>query len=245
MIPRGSSELVRYIQANTSIPVLGHADGICSVYVHADADPAMAARVVVDAKTTAPSACNSAETLLVHVDARERVLRPVGEALARAGVRLRADERALPFLDPATTTPATAADFRTEFLDLEMAVKTVDSLEEAIRHINAHGSHHTDAILCEDPAAAEAFFVGVDSAGVFHNASTRFADGFRFGFGAEVGISTHKLPPRGPVGLEGLVTYRYRLYGGGHAAGEFGVGPGLRPYLHTPLPAALPGAGGR
>ena len=233
IIPRGSNELVRSIQESTRIPVLGHADGLCSVYVDATADLETAGRVVLDSKTDYPAVCNAAETLLVHRDALAGVLSEVGRQLQAAGVELRADCRAGDYLEGATA--AKDEDFDTEFLDLVLAIKTVDSLEEAVDHINEHGSHHTDAIVTEDQRAAEYFFARVDSAGVFHNASTRFADGFRYGFGAEVGISTNRTHARGPVGVEGLVIYKFRLHGKGHVASDYG--PGKKPFLHRPLPS--------
>ncbi|MBN1441850.1 MAG: glutamate-5-semialdehyde dehydrogenase [Planctomycetes bacterium] len=233
IIPRGSNELVRAIQSSTRIPVLGHADGICAVYIDRAADVRKAVSVVLDAKAQYPAVCNAAETLLVHEDALESTLPAVGGALSAAGVELRADARALPHLPGAR--PAAPEDFDAEFLDLILAVKTVRSLDEAIDHINRHGSHHTDAIVTEDSRAAERFLSRVDSAGVYHNASTRFADGFRYGLGAEVGVSTNKTHARGPVGLEGLVIYKYRLYGSGQGVGDYG--PGRRSFLHEPLDA--------
>jgi glutamate-5-semialdehyde dehydrogenase len=232
VIPRGSNELVRSIQSSTRIPVLGHADGICAVYIDRSADLEKACAVVVDAKTQYPAVCNACEQLLVHRDALPTILAELGRRLRAAGVELRADEEALRFLPG--SKPAVESDYRTEFLDLVLAVKTVGSVEEAVRHINAHGSHHTDAIVAEDPRAAEHFLSRVDSAGVFHNASTRFADGYRYGLGAEVGISTQKTHARGPVGLEGLAIYKYRLYGRGQAVG--GYGSGKKAFLHEPLP---------
>ena len=236
IIPRGSNELVQSIQESTRIPVLGHADGICSVYLDRQADLEKAVAVSVDAKTHYPAACNACETLLVHRDRLEDLLPAVGAALREAGVELRADEEASAYLESAA---AVAEDYDTEFLDKVLAVKTVSSLEEAVEHINSHGSHHTDAIVTEDAAAAEYFLSRVDSAGVFHNASTRFADGYRFGLGAEVGISTNKTHARGPVGLEGLVIYKYRLYGCGHVAADYD--PGARAFLHEDIePRELP-----
>ena len=236
IIPRGSNELVQSIQEATRIPVLGHADGICSVYLDRDADLEKAVAVSVDAKTHYPAACNACETLLVHRDRLDDLLPAVGAALVEAGVELRADEEASARLEAST---ATAEDYDTEFLDKVLAVKTVSSLQEAVEHINSHGSHHTDAIVTEDAGAAEYFLSRVDSAGVFHNASTRFADGFRFGLGAEVGISTNKTHARGPVGLEGLVIYKYRLYGAGHVAADYD--PGGRKFLHEGVePPELP-----
>jgi len=231
-IPRGSNELVRSIKAATRIPVLGHADGICSVYVDRSADLGKAVSVVLDSKAQYPAVCNAAETLLVHREALGRVLPELGRALRDAKVELRADEESRAHLPG--SRPSTEEDYRTEFLDLVLAVKTVGSVEEAVEHINSHGSHHTDAIVTEDPAAAEYFLSRVDSAGVFQNASTRFADGYRYGLGAEVGISTSKTHARGPVGLEGLVIYKYKLYGSGQ--GVAGYGPGKKSFLHVPLP---------
>ncbi len=230
VIPRGSNELVRSIQNSTRIPVLGHADGICSVYLDAAADPDTAVRVVLDAKTNYPAVCNAAETLLVHRDARARVLPAVAAALRDAGVQIRADADSREYFPGSVA--AAPEDFDTEFLDLVLAVRTVESIDDAIEHINSHGSHHTDAIVTEDESAADAFLARVDSAGVYHNASTRFADGFRYGFGAEVGVSTNKTHARGPVGLEGLVIYKYHLRGRGHVAGDYGAGK--RAFRHEP-----------
>ncbi len=236
IIPRGSNELVQSIQESTRIPVLGHADGICSVYLDRAADPEKAVAVSVDAKTHYPAACNACETLLVHRDRLDDLLPAVGAALVEAGVELRADEEASTRLEASAVA---REDYDTEFLDKVLAVKTVSSLQEAVEHINSHGSHHTDAIVTEDADAAEYFLSRVDSAGVFHNASTRFADGFRFGLGAEVGISTNKTHARGPVGLEGLVIYKYRLYGAGHVAADYD--PGGRKFLHEGIdPPELP-----
>ena len=228
IIPRGSRELVRSIQESTRIPVMGHADGVCSVYLDAAADPAIAEKVVLDAKTQYPAVCNAAECLVVHREAVREVLPRVGAALARAGVELRADPRARAVLPGARA--AGESDWGAEYLDLTMSVRVVDSLAEAIDFINLHGSHHTDAIVTEDPQAAEEFLRRVDSAGVFHNASTRFADGYRYGLGAEVGISTARTHARGPVGLEGLVIYKWLLRGEGHAVGDYG--PGKRRFIH-------------
>lgn len=231
IIPRGSNELVKSIQSSTRIPVLGHADGICSVYLDRAADLRKAVDITVDAKTQYPAVCNAAETLLVHADVLETIFPEVASALTAAGVTLRCDERSRPRAPGSEA--ATEEDWKTEYLDLTLAVRVVDSIDEAIQHINTHGSHHTDAIVTEDEAAAAQFQARVDSAGVFHNCSTRFADGFRFGFGAEVGVSTCKTHARGPVGLEGLVIYKYRLNGQGHRVADFG--PGKKPYLHEPL----------
>ena len=231
IIPRGSNELVRFIQDNTRIPVLGHADGICHLYVDAAADVAMAVRVAVDSKVQYPAACNAIETLLVHRSVAPAFLAAALPAFAAAGVILRgdADSRALGVAEAAGED-----DWSTEYLDLILAVKLVDDLDEACAHIRRYGSRHTDVIVTADEAAAERFSSVVDSSGVYHNCSSRFADGFRYGFGAEVGISTQTLPPRGPVGLDGLVTYRYRLRGDGHIAGDYAVGE--RQFSHQDRP---------
>ena len=234
IIPRGSNAFVRYIMDNSRIPVLGHSDGVCHVYIDAAcADAAMAARVVVDAKTQYPAACNAAETLLVHSAQLHTGLPVVAEALLSAGVRLRADERARTAIGEARCEAAGEADVGAEYLDLVMCVRVVDSLEEAIETINRHGSHHTDAILTRSDAAAERFFALVDSAGVYQNCSTRFADGYRYGFGAEVGISTGKLHARGPMGLEGLCSYKYILRGHGDVVADFAYG--RRSFTHREL----------
>ena len=231
IIPRGSNELVRFIQDNTRIPVLGHADGICHLYVDAAADIDKAVRVAVDSKSQYPAACNAIETLLVHRSIAKSFLAAALPAFAAAGVQLRGDAESVSLGVP---EPATEDDWSTEYLDLILAVKLVDGLEEATDHIRSYGSRHTEVILTEDPQAADRFLAAVDSAGVYHNCSSRFADGFRYGFGAEVGISTQTLPPRGPVGLEGLVTYRYRLRGEGHIAADYANGS--RSFSHTDLP---------
>ena len=233
IIPRGSNAFVRSIMEKSRIPVLGHSDGVCHLYMDADCDAALAARVAVDAKTQYPAACNAAETLLVHSAQLHTGLPVVAEALLLAGVRLRADERALAAIGEARCEAAGEADVGAEYLDLVMCVRVVDSLEEAIAAINRHGSHHTDAILTRNDAAAEKFFALVDSAGVYQNCSTRFADGYRYGFGAEVGISTGKLHARGPMGLEGLCSYKYILRGHGDVVADFA--DGRRSFTHREL----------
>jgi glutamate-5-semialdehyde dehydrogenase len=238
VIPRGSNDLVRYIKNNTRIPVLGHADGICSTYLEQSADPAMAAEVIVDSKTNYPAACNSLETLLVQDAALNTLLPTVAAALAAKGVELRCDAQskaALQNTPGLTLADATDADFSTEFLSLTLAVKTVSSLSDAVAHINTHGSHHTDCILTSSKEQAEQFMSAVDSAGVYWNASTRFADGTRYGFGTEVGISTNKIHSRGPVGLEGLMIYKYKLRGQGQVSAVYGEGEGKKRYLHQRL----------
>jgi len=232
VIPRGSAALVREIKAATRIPVLGHADGRCTVYIDAAADAVRAATIAVDSKADYPAACNAAESLLVHRAALRTLLPAVAAALLAAGVTLHCDEEALPVAAAAAAAASGAAaagavlraqdaDWTTEWLSLHMSVRTVADVREAADWINEHGSHHTDVIVTEDAAAAADFLARVDSAGVYHNASSRFADGFRYGFGAEVGISTSRLHARGPVGLEGLLTYKYTLSGAGHCVAQF------------------------
>jgi glutamate-5-semialdehyde dehydrogenase len=231
IIPRGSNQLVRFIQDHTRIPVLGHADGICHLYVDAAADLEQALRLALDSKTQYPAACNAIETLLVHRSVAPAFLERAVPAFAAAGVELRGDPAACALGVPHA---ANHDDWATEYSDLILSVRVVDDLEQALEHICRYGSRHTDAICTTDPLAADRFLAGVDSAGVYLNCSTRFADGFRYGFGAEVGISTQTLPPRGPVGLEGLVTYRYRLRGQGHIAADYAAG--ARAFSHRSLP---------
>ena len=217
LIPRGSNAFVKYIMDHTRIAVMGHAEGLCHTYVDESADIAQAVKVAVDAKTQALAVCNATETLLVHAKIAGEFLPPCAEALKAKGVEIRGDERAAKIID---CLPATEKDWETEYLDAILSIKIVDSLEEAIAHINRFGSHHTDAILAQDEGAQKKFLALVDSAGVYVNCSTRFADGFRYGFGAEVGIATGKLHARGPVGLEGLCTYKYCLLGSGQTVNE-------------------------
>ena len=231
IIPRGSNALVRFIQDNTRIPVLGHADGICHLFVDAAADPELALRVAIDSKTQYPAACNAIETLLVHQAIAPSFLPAAIAAFGATGVELRGDAAAMAL---GVSHAASDADWSSEYSDLILAVKVVSDLDEALEHIRRYGSRHTDAICTTDQATADRFLAAVDSAGVYLNCSTRFADGFRYGFGAEVGISTQTLPPRGPVGLEGLVTYRYRLRGEGHIAADYASGK--RHFSHRPLP---------
>ena len=233
IIPRGSNSFVRYIMDNSRIPVLGHSDGVCHVYLDAACDVRMAARVTVDAKTQYPAACNAAETLLVHKDAAAKALPAVAGALHVAGVKMKADARAQALMPGIPCESATEADWKAEYLDNVIAIRIVDSLDEAIAHINRYGSHHTDCIITEDEQAAQRFFALVDSAGVYQNCSTRFADGYRYGFGAEVGISTGKLHARGPMGLEGLCSYKYILRGHGDVVADFA--DGRRSFTHREL----------
>ncbi len=221
LIPRGSNAFVQHIMNNTRIPVMGHADGVCHIYVDRSADIQQAIPVILDAKTQYPAACNAVETLLIHKDIAEALLPPLAEAFRENGVTLRGTSE-IQALVPCEE--AADDDFVTEYLDVIVSAKLVDGVHEAADHINKYGSHHTDAILAQDDEAAEIFLQLVDSAGVYRNCSTRFADGFRYGFGAEVGISTGKLHARGPVGLEGLVTYKYRLNGSGQIVGDYASG---------------------
>lgn len=221
VIPRGSGELVRAIQQSTRIPVLGHAEGICHLYLDADASLPMATRLAVDGKCDYPAACNATETLLVHQRFLPK-LAPVLEALAAKGVYFVADERAHELVPGARR--ATEETWRTEYGELGLSVRVVESLEAAVEHIHRYGSGHTESICTADPAAAEQFLRLVDSAAVFHNASTRFSDGYRFGLGAEVGISTGRIHARGPVGIEGLMTTRWLLQGHGECVEDFSSG---------------------
>lgn len=221
LIPRGSNKFVRYIMENTKIPVMGHSSGICHVYADKACDQAKALPIIVDAKTQYAAACNAMETLLIDRAIANAFLPKAAAALAVAGVTLRGTEEAAQIV---SMDVMGEDEFATEYGDLICSVKLVDGVEEAIRHINTYGSHHTDAILTEDAATAARFLQMVDSAGVYHNCSTRFADGFRYGFGAEVGISTGKIHARGPVGLEGLVTYKYKLFGQGQIVADYASG---------------------
>ncbi len=240
IIPRGSNEFVRYIQDNTRIPVLGHADGICHVYLDEHAEAAKALEVALDSKVQYAAVCNAAETLLVHAAAAPSLLPPLAEALASKGVELRCDAASKRILLDSGTEAldATEEDWDTEYNDLILSIKVVEGMEEAVGHINAHGSGHTDAIVTEDRARAERFVAMVDSSSVMVNASTRFADGFRYGKGAEVGISTNKIHARGPVGMEGLMIYKYVLLGGGHVVKDY-AGKGARAFKHMPLSRQL------
>jgi glutamate-5-semialdehyde dehydrogenase len=224
IIPRGSYDLVRFIMKHSRIPVLGHGEGICHVYVDRAADLRKAVDITYDAKVQYPAVCNAAETLLVDDAIAKKFLPKVVAKLKEAGVEIRGCAKTLALLPTAGIVPATEQDWRTEYGDLILSIKVVAGLDEAIEHINRYGSHHTDAIVTEDSSAAKKFLNEVDSAGVFHNASTRFADGFRYGFGAEVGISTNKLHARGPMGLEGLTTYKYKLYGKGQTVAPYAKG---------------------
>jgi glutamate-5-semialdehyde dehydrogenase len=232
IIPRGSNAFVRFVQENTRIPVLGHADGICHLYVDKAADIAKAVAITVDAKIQYPAACNAIETLLVHQSIASEFLPQVAAALQANHVEIRGDKRTLEILPD--IGKATESDWETEYSDLILSIKIVDSLTDAIAHINHFGSRHTEAIVTEDLPAAETFLGLVNAAGVYHNCSTRFADGFRYGFGAEVGISTQQMPPRGPVGLEGLITYKYQMTGDGHIVATY-TGANAKSFTHQDL----------
>ena len=236
IIPRGSNKFVRYCMDNTHIPVMGHADGICTVYVDSFADIGTAINVCTDSKVQYPAACNAAETILVHKDAAERFIPLFASSLEQYGVTIHADERSFPLLKDygGKVVKACEDDFHTEFLSLELAMKVVDSIDKAISHIAEHSSHHTDAIITSDESNRERFFNEVDSADVFCNCSTRFADGYRFGLGAEVGISTGKLHARGPVGLEGLTTTKWLLSGSGQIVRSY-TGKNARRFIHKDL----------
>ncbi len=231
IIPRGSNELVQFIQENTRIPVLGHADGICHLYVDNSVDIDKAISIALDSKIQYPAACNAIETLLIHEDVAEMFLEKGLPIFSSAGVILKGDANSQSL---GVKNKADEVDWSTEYLDLILSIKIVRNIDEAIEHIRKYSSRHTEAIVTDDKEVAEKFLSSVDSAGVYHNCSTRFADGFRYGFGAEVGISTQTLPPRGPVGLEGLVTYRYYLRGDGDLVKDFASGD--RSFSHVDLP---------
>jgi len=230
IIPRGSNELVKFIQENTRIPVLGHADGICHLFIDIEANLEMALSVALDSKIQYPAACNAIETLLVHKDIAPAFLEKAIPLFNSNDVKLIGDKRSI---ELGLKYEASLEDWKTEYLDLILSIKIVDNLEEAIIHIQKYGSKHTDGIITENLNTANKFMNIIDSAGVFHNCSTRFADGFRYGFGAEVGISTQTLPPRGPVGLEGLVTYKFFLKGDGNIVDDFSSGKAI--YTHKDL----------
>ena len=233
LIPRGSKEFVAFMEQNSRIPVLGHGEGICHVFIDRAANLDKAIAITLDSKTQYPAACNSVETLLVHKDiAPEFVPRAVAE-LRKASVELRGCPRVLALVPGAMLIAAVETDWSTEYSDLILSIKIVDSVEQGLEHIHKYGSKHTECIVTEDRAVAERFLQEVDAAGVFHNVSTRFADGYRYGLGAEVGISNGKLHARGPMGIEGLTTYKYKLRGNGHVVAEYSSG--LRKFKHKSL----------
>jgi glutamate-5-semialdehyde dehydrogenase len=221
VIPRGSNEFVRYIMNHTNIPVLGHADGICHVYVDGQANIDMAVNITIDSKCQYVAVCNATETLLVDSKIAKEFLPKIKSALEEKNVELRGCKKTRAIIK---VKPATEKDWSTEYLDYILSIKVVDGVDEAIEHINHYGSHHTDAIVTQNKATAERFLDLVDSAGVFWNCSTRFCDGYRYGLGAEVGISTTKIHARGPVGLEGLVIYKWKLLGSGQIVADYAEG---------------------
>jgi glutamate-5-semialdehyde dehydrogenase len=233
LIPRGSKEFVAFMEQNSRIPVLGHGEGICHVFVDRAADLNRAVTVTLDSKVQYPAACNSVETLLVHKDVAAAFLPRVIAELKRANVEVRGCPRVLALLPEAKLVPAIEKDWSTEYSDLILSVKIVDTVEQGLEHIHRYGSKHTECIVTEDQVVAERFLQEVDAAGVFHNASTRFADGYRYGLGAEVGISNGKLHARGPMGIEGLTSYKYKLRGNGHIVAEYSSG--VRHFKHKPL----------
>jgi glutamate-5-semialdehyde dehydrogenase len=236
IIPRGSNEFVKYVQDNTRIPVLGHADGICHLYIDREADLDKAVKIAIDSKTQYPAACNAIETLLIHQLIAPKFLPLIVKQLQASKVEIRLDEIGHELLGDHSSDLklATADDWSTEYSDLIISIKIIPDFESAITHINTYGSRHTDCIVTEDDTTAKMFIDRVDAANVFHNCSTRFSDGFRYGFGAEVGISTQKMPPRGPVGLEGLVTYKYQISGDGHVVKDY-AGDNPKPFTHRDL----------
>ena len=237
LIPRGSNEFVKFIQDNTKIPVLGHTSGICHIYVDEFADLDTAWKVCFDAKVQYPAVCNAIETLLVNRRIAEAFLPKMAEMYIGAGVELRCDEDSYSLLAKKSLSPisrATEEDWSLEYNDLILSIKFVDAIKEAIDHINAFGSHHTDGIITENASRRKEFIGLVDSSSVMVNASTRFADGYRYGKGAEVGISTNKIHSRGPVGMEGLLIYKYILMGKGQVVADY-AGENAKPYTHRKL----------
>jgi glutamate-5-semialdehyde dehydrogenase len=235
IVPRGSNDFVKYIQENTRIPVLGHSEGICHGYIDSKADQTMAISVVLDSKLQYPAACNAMETLLVHEDVAQGILIPLVKQFCLKNVELvgcAITRKIIPDMEPAEEV-----DWDTEYTDLKLSIRVVSNLSEAIKFINAHGSGHTDTIITEDAPRAERFLNEIDSSSVLWNASTRFADGFRFGLGAEIGISTNKTHARGPVGLDGLVIYKYKLIGKGQTVAEYS-GENAREFKHKQLPTS-------
>lgn len=222
IIPRGSNDFVRFIQNNTSIPVLGHADGICHLYIDNEADINEAVKIAIDSKTQYVAVCNALETLLVHKEIAQAFLPELKKEMDKKNVQLIGDEETLKIIPG--IQKATEKDWKTEYLDLILSIKTVDNIDQAIEHINTYGSNHTDSIVTKNKQNADKFKSLVDSASVLVNCSTRFSDGFRYGMGAEVGISTNKIHARGPVGLEGLTIYKYILEGKNHIVDDYATG---------------------
>ena len=235
IVPRGSNDFVKYIQENTRIPVLGHSEGICHGYIDSKADPGKAILIALDSKLQYPAACNAMETLLVHESVAQDILPPLVKRFRAQDVELVGCDRVRKVVP--SVKPAVKADWDTEYTDLKLSVTVVSGLSEAIEFINTHGSGHTDSIVTEDASRAEQFLNEVDSSSVVWNASTRFADGFRYGLGAEIGISTNKTHARGPVGLDGLAIYKYKLIGTGQTVAEYS-GDNAREFKHKPLPTS-------
>lgn len=237
VIPRGSNELVRNIKSNTKIPVLGHADGICSIYVDQEFDMNKAKRIIVDSKTNYPAGCNAVEQLLLNSKIPENDIKELLNILIAAKVSVHVTPEIKKLLEPSEFVKDVEDDsFDKEYLSFDISVKLVDDVDAAIKHINEHSSKHTESIITENKENAEKFLKSIDSSGIYWNASTRFADGFRYGFGTEVGISTNKIHARGPVGLEGLMSYQYQLRGDGHIVGEYVGGGGNKLFIHEDLP---------
>lgn len=237
VIPRGSNELVRNIKSNTKIPVLGHADGICSIYVDQEFDMNKAKRIIVDSKTNYPAGCNAVEQLLLNSKIPENDIKELLNILIAAKVTVHVTPEIKKLLEPSEFVKDVEDDsFDKEYLSFDISVKLVDDVDAAIKHINEHSSKHTESIITENKENAEKFLKSIDSSGIYWNASTRFADGFRYGFGTEVGISTNKIHARGPVGLEGLMSYQYQLRGDGHIVGEYVGGGGNKLFIHEDLP---------
>jgi glutamate-5-semialdehyde dehydrogenase len=234
IVPRGSTEFVNFVFRNSRVPVLGHGSGICHIYVDAAADQELATGVIMDAKIQYAAACNAVEKVLVHQDIAARYLPALVKALVKAGVEVRGCAKTLALCSGLPVLAATEEDWRTEYGDLKITIKVVANTQDAMNHIDVYGSRHTECIITEDNAAAELFMTAVDAASVFHNASTRFADGFRYGLGAEIGISNSKLHARGPVGLEGLLTYKYKLRGTGQVVSTYAEGK--RAFTHRSIP---------
>ncbi|WP_321430464.1 glutamate-5-semialdehyde dehydrogenase [uncultured Methanolobus sp.] len=238
LIPRGSNAFVKYMQDNTKIPVLGHADGICHVYVDNEADLSKAYEVCFDSKVQYPAVCNAMETLLVNAEIADKFLPKMARMYDEAGVQMRCDEASFEILGQIDFLKSIARaiedDWRTEYNDLTLSIKIVESMDEAIEHINNYGSHHTDGIITENDLKKKKFTDLIDSSSVMLNASTRFADGFRYGKGAEVGISTNKIHARGPVGMEGLLIYKYILVGNGDKVADY-AGDEARKFTHRKL----------
>jgi len=232
IVPRGSNDFVKYIQDNTKIPVLGHSEGICHNYIDEDADLNKALKIAFDSKLQYPAACNAMENLLIHKGLAPRIIPQLVKIFEEQGVSLLGCENTRKISKEVSL--ASDNEWDEEYNDLKLSIKIVENLDEAIAFINCHGSGHTDTIVTENSQSAEKFMNEVNSASVMWNASTRFADGFRYGLGAEIGISTNKTHARGPVGLEGLVIYKYRVYGNGQIVGDY-EGKSPRTFTHKPL----------